>query len=732
MADHSVVLGDYELSLDARTGAIAGLRRAGSPDVLPGPARWALAADLAWQPVTGKQRYLQHDSSADEVSIQLALGPLIMRDTLRINGDLLERRVEVVNSTPDEVQLTGVRMALGGVAVGNPAACLFEAPGNTIRARLPLTSAARQPEKLGCATPQYAAAPDPRFAPGAGLRWNQVFGDAPDVGPGLMIVHNPHIQWSLLSWYVSDEQAATPWVTGDGTYAAIGYDLALAGWLPRGVTLGGGTQYIAIHAGDYASALDLYRDSFAATGLLPPIYGDVDRAADWIGVYETHPGMFGGFEQFTEAVPRIAELGIDTLYLMPIQTYRNKTGLPWDGNWMDSGSPYAIHDFERLEPSLGTEAEFRWLVKRAHDRGLRVLMDFVAQGSSLEAEYLMDYPEWYARDEVGQPVHSHRWNDTWSFDWANPEFHEFMIGWAMRFLAEYDIDGFRIDAPHGKEPNWDRGIPYHASHTSLGASDMLVALRQRMASVKPDSALLCELFGPLWIHSHDIANDYSPYAMVYQLVDGTLTPHDFNEYLRDYWAILPRSANGTPAPRIAFTETHDTRSGPAYAMRGSVMSRTLLGILVMAGFVPMIWNGQEKGQEDFIAGVMNARRESETLRRGQSLYNMVGVDVTDHYRVDEQGDTPADLLYTLLRYDGQHALLCLASLFPERITYRLSLPLDWLPVRMDRAYRLRDLITGEVWNEYGTQAWGGDQFAYFSLTPEMYRPYILLIEHGGP
>ena len=43
-------------------------------------------------------------------------------------------------------------------------------------------------------------------------------------------------------------------------------------------------------------------------------------------------------------------------------------------------------------------------------------------------------------------VHSHNWIDTWSFDWANTDYHDYMLDWSLRFVREWDVDGYRIDA----------------------------------------------------------------------------------------------------------------------------------------------------------------------------------------------------------------------------------------------------------------------------------------------
>lgn len=724
MTEAMIQIGEYRLSFSTQTGLLTSLRRGGGPEALHPEAGGPLplAAALAYQPLDAEPQYRSHQIENGRLSIEIQLGPLCLTDQYAAANGFIERRMRVQNCTDHELQLTGLRIGLRGVAIDEPVDCRFEAPGNAYRPRLPLAEISSLPMPATIYPGHRPAVATSQAAPGADYVWGRALGDAPDIGHGLLCVHNSEQWWSFMTWYFSRVEAGKPWVSGDGTYAALGFDLFLSGWLAPGASLESGSQYLALVAGDLDAAYASYRGSLTRSGILPPIYGEADRAADWVGVYEVHPGQFGGFHGLRKELGRLQKMGIDTLYLLPIYKHRNKKGQPWDGNWESIGSPYAILDFEELEPSLGGPEAFRDMVATAHDLGMRVLVDLVLQGSGLEAPYVQQHPEWYERDEQGSMIHSHGWGDTWSFDWANPDYQRFVIDYALKMIKDFDIDGFRTDAPHGKEPNWDRSVPYHASVTNLGTVKLLETLRREMQALKPEATMLCELYGPLWVHSHETATDYHPFAMGYGLAEGKLTPWEFNEYLRDYWAVLPPGAG-----RIAFTETHDTRGGPAYAWRGSALSQALLGIFVMTGFIPMVWSGQEMPQIDFMQGLLMARRRNPVLRRGAHLFNAVTVDDLNHYRARGE-DRPARWLYTHLRHDGENVVLGVASLYPEQVTFRLGLPLDELPIDPAKKYQLRDLISFEVWHEYGCEAWTGAELASFTLTPKMYTPYLFRIE----
>jgi glycosidase len=662
---------------------------------------YALDARIGWGGWLAENHVptLHHyGENADGITLEVELGPLILHDDYKVSGAWIARSVKVVNQSDAEVQLTGLRMQLIGARVGHLDDCIFEAPATIVRPRLPLSVAAHQ---------DFGKTPDVAFAPGM-LGWMQMVRGAPDVTPGLLAIHNPEHNEGLMVWYYSEVESGTPQVSGDGSSVCLGHEVGLAGWMAPGAALQGGTQYIQLTKGSWPDALDVFRQSYQRVGIDPPLYGEAPGWVSAASIYEVHPGLYGGFSGLTRALPQIQSLGFNVLYLMPVMKFDNRSGVAWDSNWLGSGSPYAMKDFEEFEPTLGTKDEFTSLVDEAHLIGMRVLMDFVAQGCALDARYVSENPEWFCRDEQGNLVSSHGWNDTYSLDWANQDYQDFMVDWALRFMHELSIDGFRVDAPHGKEPNWDRNIKYHASYTSLGAVRMLERLQEGIKNINPEAALLCELFGPLFVKSHDFQYDYHLHALLYALNEGRVSPFEFGEWLRDYWSVMP-----TSAVRVGFTETHDTRAGfPAYAWRGSMVERAMFASLIMAGFVPMLWAGQELGWETFYRQVLSARSQSQTLLRGEREFNAVLCN-------------NPQVLSILCKHQGE-IVWGVVSLYAERtpLIFDVSYAFD---IDSPRSFRLYDLIEEKDWDEYGREEWdvGESQALTLSLVP--FVPYFFRI-----
>jgi starch synthase (maltosyl-transferring) len=365
-----------------------------------------------WLSATKSASFVGGSGIEGGLILEVKMGPVTVLDSYRIEGSLISRQVRIENRGQQEIQVRRLRMMLLGARIGEAADCRFEVPASILRPRIPL-------DKMIQLKAHWSD--DESILPGA-IGWQDFLGSAPDMTPGLIVIHNPVREMSLMVWYYSEVESATPKILGVDHALNLGHELGLAGWLAPGASLTGGTQYIQLVEGSWNEALEAYRMTYARVGVEPPLYGHPPEWVSTAAIYEVHPGQYGGFRGLSAELPRIRSIGFDVLYLMPVMRFNNRSGAAWDENWSGSGSPYAILDFEAFEPTLGSEEEFIHLVGAAHDNGMKVLMDFVAQGTALDARYITEHPEWYCRDESGELVSSHGWLDTYSLDWANPEY----------------------------------------------------------------------------------------------------------------------------------------------------------------------------------------------------------------------------------------------------------------------------------------------------------------------
>lgn len=147
----------------------------------------------------------------------------------------------------------------------------------------------------------------------------------------------------------------------------------------------------------------------------------------------------GKIKSLEAQLPRLKELGADILWLMPVHPISevDRKG--------ELGSYYAVRDYTAVNPELGTLDEFKEFIKKAHEYGLKVIIDWVPNHSGRDHAWVTEHPDWYARDEKGEMFGPFDWTDVYKFDYSNPEMRKGMID-AMKFwLTEVGIDGFRCD-----------------------------------------------------------------------------------------------------------------------------------------------------------------------------------------------------------------------------------------------------------------------------------------------
>ncbi len=655
---------------------------------------------------------------AKRIILEVTLGNVKILEIYSIEKDLISRKVIISSDGSERLKITGLRFIIPRLYLGNPYESFLVSPGSAIR---PDYSVARAINKAiqvengeNLLDEEISTVVISDDFPVSKDRFGFVVETSPDSSPGILAVTNRASKWSLLSWYVSELENALPGFKGSTISKdniSLVHTVNVAGWLEGNGTFEVGTQYILLTGDGWAKALSLYRSFYPLTGIYPPVYGD---SPEWIKsatIYEVHPGMFGGFKGLKNHLKQIQELGFNTLYILPVWLYDNLTDLPWDENWKKSGSPYAIRDFELFDPSLGNEEDFRELIAEAHRLGIKVLLDFVSQGCSKSARYINEKPEWFVRDEDGNMVSSHGWYDTYSFDWSNEEYHEYMLKWSLTLLKRFGFDGYRVDAPVGKEPNWDTNLGYRASKTNLGVVPLLEKLRLGIKDISNEAVLLCEVPGPIFMRSHDILCDYLPLSWTVKLLFGEVGVEEWGAWMKDYWLSLPEGAK-----RVSFTETHDTRSlaPPSYGLRGSAFEMAGFAALVLAGFIPMVWAGQEVGNEEFYKKLFAARSNCRTLIEGKSFFNAVGCSNRN--------------VLSIVKVGEEISVWGLISLNPEKQSFLFDLPLSKFSIQPDKNYRLYDLIEKEFWSEYGKEIWKGKECKKLELSPLPYKPYFFIFK----
>ncbi len=168
---------------------------------------------------------------------------------------------------------------------------------------------------------------------------------------------------------------------------------------------------------------------------------EVPDAQDVV-MYQVNPRVFAADHSFTAVKDRldsIEALGVNVLWFMPVYEI---------GQEKSVNSPYCIKDYRALNPEFGTVREFDDMVKEAHKRGMSVILDWVANHTSWDSDWIKENPDWYTRDSLGNIIHpaGTGWRDVADLDFGNQDMRRAMIADMKYWIEEHGVDGFRCDA----------------------------------------------------------------------------------------------------------------------------------------------------------------------------------------------------------------------------------------------------------------------------------------------
>lgn len=164
-------------------------------------------------------------------------------------------------------------------------------------------------------------------------------------------------------------------------------------------------------------------------------------AIEDVVMYQVNPRVFAprnSFRAVEQRLDSIRALGVNVVWFMPL----NEVGQEKSVN-----SPYCVKDYKAVNPEFGTLAEFKSLVSACHDKGMHVIIDWVANHTSWDNAWIA-HKDWYTQDASGAIISpaGTSWNDVADLNFDNPEMCLTMID-AMKFwVTEVGIDGFRCDA----------------------------------------------------------------------------------------------------------------------------------------------------------------------------------------------------------------------------------------------------------------------------------------------
>ena len=199
------------------------------------------------------------------------------------------------------------------------------------------------------------------------------------------------------------------------------------------------TSIIATVAAFAATGCTSYEIDMPANPAAPVIGDEVSTNV----IYQANPRFFGEndcLKGLTAQLTRISDMDCDILWVMPVYETGELNGI---------GSPYCIRNFTGLNSRYGTMDDMKNLVNTAHSKGMKVILDWVANHTAWDCPWITQHPDWYVKDAEGNIVSPTGWSDVAQLNFDNSEVRTAMKDAMTYWVNQLSIDGFRCDYADG-------------------------------------------------------------------------------------------------------------------------------------------------------------------------------------------------------------------------------------------------------------------------------------------
>ena len=375
--------------------------------------------------------------------------------------------------------------------------------------------------------------------------------------------------------------------------------------------------------------------------------GTIDGHPGWImqgNIYEVNIRQYtrgGTLKSFSSHLDRLKAMGVQTLWFMPLNP------ISVEGRKGSLGSYYAVSDYTAINPEFGTMADWISLVKEIHQKGMKVIIDWVPNHTGADNRWLTEHPDFFVKDSTGKAAVAKDWSDTRQLDYKNPVMEDSMIA-AMKFwLIRSNIDGFRCDVAWNVPGSfWHKCIP------ELKKIKNVFMLAEGDSSYLPQNGFDAVYPWHMFHMMEKIAKGERPAFGLDSIHEETIVRYPANTIL------------------MYFTSNHDENSwnkADYGSFPGKVHAPFAVFTQTMAGSVPLIYSGQEEpvlrplqffekdpiafgkfGREKFYKTLLYLRKNNPALSANAS------------FRKINAGDDKA--VYAYVRQKGTNKILVILNL----------------------------------------------------------------------
>ncbi|WP_338376933.1 alpha-amylase family glycosyl hydrolase [uncultured Flavobacterium sp.] len=315
-------------------------------------------------------------------------------------------------------------------------------------------------------------------------------------------------------------------------------------------------------------------------------------------IYEVNIRQYspeGTFNEFTKDIPKLKELGVKIIWVMPIfpisETKRKATGgdeskfaseMPKEEQSKYLGSYYAVSDFKKVNPEFGTIEDFRKMVQTAHENGIYVILDWVPNHTGWDHVWIKEHPEYYTKNEKGEiidPINpetgkSWGWTDVADLNYDNQDLRAAMANDMLHWIKNENVDGFRCDVASNVPTDfWKETIPVLRKEKNI--------------------FMLAEAWQPELMKDNlfDMGYNWTSHHLINDIAKGKKNAIDWDKFIEE-------DNNKYEANDIlmSFVDNHDENS-----WNGTVQSRlgkaeeALTALSYVAPGMPLIYSGNEYG-----------------------------------------------------------------------------------------------------------------------------------------
>ncbi|MEE4177142.1 MAG: alpha-amylase family glycosyl hydrolase [Bacteroides sp.] len=295
-------------------------------------------------------------------------------------------------------------------------------------------------------------------------------------------------------------------------------------------------------------------------------------AVEDLVVYEVNLRAFspeGTLQGVIEGLDHIRSLGVNVIWLMPIHPI---------GQINSVNSPYSVQDYLAVSPEYGSLEDLRQLTDAAHQRGMAVIMDWVANHTAWDHPWISN-TGWYTTDDQGNIIHppGTNWLDVADLNFSSFPMRKALTEAMKYWLLEANVDGFRCD--------YADGVPFDFWRTAI----------EELREI-PGRTLVMLAEGGRSDHfqaGFDMTYAWTYYARLKDVFNGQNANVLYTTHTSEFF--------GVPQGKqlLRFTTNHDESAWDATPMtlfNGQQGALAASVATTFMGGVPLIYTGQEVGR----------------------------------------------------------------------------------------------------------------------------------------